>query len=121
MARGVCPRPARGQSSPRRSRARRVRQSPGEEEMKMHPGMFAWWHARSRARHCGGGDEGSCGPHGHGFPPWARHAGPPGGGGGGEDFGGGGFGVRRPLRFLAYKLDLNEAQVTELAAILSEL
>jgi Spy/CpxP family protein refolding chaperone len=35
--------------------------------------------------------------------------------------GGGGFGVRRPLRFLAYKLDLDEAQVTELAAILAEL
>jgi Spy/CpxP family protein refolding chaperone len=34
---------------------------------------------------------------------------------------GGGFGVRRPLRFLAHKLDLNEAQVKELAKILSEL
>ena len=32
-----------------------------------------------------------------------------------------GFGVRRPLRFLAYKLDLNEKQVTELARILDEL
>jgi len=29
--------------------------------------------------------------------------------------------VRRPLRFLAYKLDLDESQVTELAAILNEL
>jgi Spy/CpxP family protein refolding chaperone len=29
--------------------------------------------------------------------------------------------VRRPLRFLAYKLDLDERQVTELAAILDEL
>jgi Spy/CpxP family protein refolding chaperone len=35
--------------------------------------------------------------------------------------GGGGFGVRRPLRFLAFKLDLQDTQVTELAAILSEL
>ena len=26
-----------------------------------------------------------------------------------------GFGVRRPLRFLAHKLDLNEKQITELA------
>ena len=34
---------------------------------------------------------------------------------------GGGFGVRRPLRFLAYKLDLDEKQVTELAKILDEL
>jgi Spy/CpxP family protein refolding chaperone len=29
--------------------------------------------------------------------------------------------VRRPLRFLAYKLDLEEPQVTELARILNEL
>jgi hypothetical protein len=34
---------------------------------------------------------------------------------------GGGFGVRRPLRFLAYKLDLDEKQVGELARILDEL
>jgi Spy/CpxP family protein refolding chaperone len=33
----------------------------------------------------------------------------------------GGFGVRRPLRFLAWKLGLEEAQVAELAAILNEL
>ena len=32
-----------------------------------------------------------------------------------------GFGVRRPLRFLAHKLDLNEKQVTELARILDDL
>jgi Spy/CpxP family protein refolding chaperone len=31
------------------------------------------------------------------------------------------FGVRRPLRFLAHKLDLDDKQVTELARILSEL
>jgi Spy/CpxP family protein refolding chaperone len=35
--------------------------------------------------------------------------------------GGGGFGVRRPLRFLAHKLDLQERQVAELARILDEL
>ena len=34
---------------------------------------------------------------------------------------GGGFGVRRPLRFLAYRLQLGEAQVAELAKILNEL
>ena len=34
---------------------------------------------------------------------------------------GAGFGVRRPLRFLAWRLQLNEAQVTELARILNEL
>jgi hypothetical protein len=38
----------------------------------------------------------------------------------GEGFSGG-FGVRRPLRFLAWKLGLEEPQVTELAAILNEL
>lgn len=36
-------------------------------------------------------------------------------------FGGGPFGVRRPLRFLAVKLGLNEAQVKEMARILDEL
>ncbi len=50
-------------------------------------------------------------------PRWPRR--PDGGDGGGEDFGG--FGVRRPLRFLAFRLELEEAQVTELATILSEL
>jgi Spy/CpxP family protein refolding chaperone len=33
----------------------------------------------------------------------------------------GGFGVRRPLRFLAHRLDLNETQVTALARVLDEL
>ena len=50
-----------------------------------------------------------------------------GGGSGGPDdgdqegFGGGAFGVRRPLRFLAYKLELDERQVGELAKVLDEL
>ena len=34
---------------------------------------------------------------------------------------GGGFGVRRPLRFMAHRLELNEQQVNALAAILDEL
>jgi Spy/CpxP family protein refolding chaperone len=34
---------------------------------------------------------------------------------------GGSFGVKRPLRFLAYKLGLDESQVTQLAQILDEL
>ena len=38
-----------------------------------------------------------------------------------EGFGGGAFGVRRPLRFLAWKLELDEAQIAELAKILDEL
>jgi Spy/CpxP family protein refolding chaperone len=35
--------------------------------------------------------------------------------------GGGAFGVRRPLRFLAHKLELNEEQVAELARVLDDL
>lgn len=38
-----------------------------------------------------------------------------------NEFGAGAFGVRRPLRFLAYKLEMDDDQVSELAAILSEL
>ena len=37
------------------------------------------------------------------------------------DVDGGGFGVRRPLRFLAYKLELEEKQVADLAAVLDAL
>jgi Spy/CpxP family protein refolding chaperone len=39
----------------------------------------------------------------------------------GWEGGGGPFGVRRPLRFLSWKLQLEDAQVAELAAILDEL
>lgn len=46
--------------------------------------------------------------HGHGF-----H--------GFDDGGGAGFGVRRPLRFLAHKLALSDEQVGQLAAILDRL
>ena len=114
----------------------------------MYPGMIGWWkHAhRHGGRHggCGPGEGGfearvECGPgsgegpgdgsHGHegrgrGWSPWERGR----GGGGPEIFAGndhdghfGGFGVRRPLRFLAYKLELEEAQVEELASILNDL
>jgi Spy/CpxP family protein refolding chaperone len=86
----------------------------------MHP--FAFWGAQHGA--CGQGA--GFGPHGGGrFGGEGRgfrgHG--PGGHGGGDDFGGGGgsFGVRRPLRFLAHKLDLDDAQVAELAAILDVL
>lgn len=68
------------------------------------------------ANHCGGGHW-----RGHGGPFFGRQGGP-GGPGGGEDWGGGGgFGVRRPLRFLAWKLELEEEQVPELAVILDDL
>jgi len=39
----------------------------------------------------------------------------------GLGFGSGAFGVRRPLRFLAYKLGLQEPQVAELVKILDDL
>lgn len=68
----------------------------------MHPRMMAMW-KRAHRGECG------CGPasswHEH------RHY--------GEE--GSGFGVRRPLRFLAYRLELDEPQVTELAAIIGDL
>jgi Spy/CpxP family protein refolding chaperone len=74
--------------------------------------MMAWWNAR-RAAHCGERAGWHAGHGGHHGGPFGGH-----GGGGGE---GEGFGVRRPLRFLAFKLDLSEAQVTELARVLNDL
>jgi len=84
----------------------------------MHPAVASWWHSRGAGAGCG---PFSCAPGGG-----ARHWGGHGHGqGDGEDdaegFGGGAFGVRRPLRFLAYKLELDERQVGELARILDEL
>ena len=93
----------------------------------MHPGMMYWWKAR-HAQGQGGDGCGTawagCGPGGgegaggqswrHG--PDERHA-----SGGDDDLGGGAFGVRRPLRFLAYKLELDDRQVAELARVLDEL
>jgi len=38
----------------------------------------------------------------------------------GEDFAGG-FGIRRPLRFLAWKLGLSEPQLAKVAAVINEL
>ena len=103
----------------------------------MHPGVIAWWASRRGARcgvaaECGreheagaGGGEGhgwhGHGRHGHhGHGSWeGRFAGFT--GQSDDQFDGGSFGVRRPLRFLAFKLELNEEQVTELARILNEL
>jgi Spy/CpxP family protein refolding chaperone len=83
--------------------------------------MFDWWRQARRASHAWGAAAG-CGPGGcgtaHDQGNWeTRFAAPPEDG----DFGGGSFGVRRPLRFLAHRLDLDERQVGELASILSEL
>ncbi len=105
----------------------------------MYPGFFHWVKRGGFHGGCGPsegheGHEGHCGPHsfggrhghgggpfGHGGPPFG-HGGPPFGGRGGGDWDdGGGFGVRRPLRFLAWKLELEEEQVAKLAIILDEL
>jgi Spy/CpxP family protein refolding chaperone len=93
----------------------------------MYPGMIAWWRS---ARHGGGcGASAGCGPEGGGRGGGERHGWNRGvnfGGGGDHDghdgdFSGGSFGVRRPLRFLAWKLELNDNQVAELARILNDL
>jgi Spy/CpxP family protein refolding chaperone len=87
--------------------------------------MMAWWkwkHVGHHAHgHCGtgcgpGGEHAAgpgCGPHGG-----EAHAGPD---AFDADYGGGSFGVRRPLRFLAQRLDLDDKQVEELAYLLNEL
>lgn len=94
----------------------------------MHPAVIEWW----KSRHSSGGEceawAGGCGPGGGGGgggAGWGRRlreaAYYQASGGGGDDGEAGSFGVRRPLRFLAYKLDLDDRQVTELARILAEL
>src|SRR5438067_7248917 len=77
----------------------------------MHPGRMWWW---KNARRYGCGSEGAHAGEGVGWQagPWR---------GSGDDLGSGAFGVRRPLRFLAYKLNLSEEQVAQLAKILDEL
>jgi Spy/CpxP family protein refolding chaperone len=84
----------------------------------MYPGFLHW--RRQQREHCserrvGYGWEGGGGPRHRAWEYAAAGEDDPG------SFGAGAFGVRRPLRFLAYKLDLNESQVGELARILDEL
>lgn len=90
----------------------------------MHPGFMHWWKEAQRQA-----NRGSC--HAE------AHCGPGGAWGGHHrrahrqqeeheayvamEDGGGSFGVRRPLRFMAHRLELREEQVAELAAILDEL
>jgi Spy/CpxP family protein refolding chaperone len=82
----------------------------------MHPSFYYWWkQARS---HAGCGAEAGCGT-ASGGAGYEASAGE--GHGSHGDAGGGPFGVRRPLRFLAYKLELDEGQVAELARVLSDL
>ena len=84
----------------------------------MHPGFMSWWarhHGPSRFEYVAAG----CGPSARSrfHEDETRSASH----GDEAGFGGGPFGVRRPLRFLAYKLELDEKQVAELARILDEL
>ncbi len=81
----------------------------------MHPAMRFWRHARRAFAESGG--YGAWEGRGHG----CRPGGGPSEEGGGEEGFGGGLGVRRPLRFLAYKLGLDDRQVTEIARVLNEL
>jgi Spy/CpxP family protein refolding chaperone len=96
----------------------------------MHPGMMAWLkhgHRHGGREDCGAEArvEAACGPEEGRHGRWRRHreevshlrevfAGH-------DDGHFGGFGVRRPLRFLAFKLELEDKQVEELASILNDL
>jgi Spy/CpxP family protein refolding chaperone len=83
----------------------------------MNPAQKAWEFAR-RAFPLFGGHEMWQGHGGHGRHHWGHR-----GHGADEDDSplGGGFGIRRPLRYLAHHLDLDERQVAELARILDDL
>ena len=72
----------------------------------MHSGFAAWGDVWQSFPACGG------------FGVWRGRGF---GEGGFEEGFGGGFGVRRPLRFLAHQLELNEQQAAELARILDDL
>jgi Spy/CpxP family protein refolding chaperone len=83
----------------------------------MHPHSWSWGHVKRAFAKCGGfGAWAACGPGAHSWehPKDEGFEGSFGGGGGAH-------GVRRPLRFLVHKLDLDERQTTELARILNEL
>ena len=84
----------------------------------MHPGTMHWWRTRQRGAECG--THAGCGSiehrrFGRAAHEWAYHVAPP-----HDDAGAGGFGVRRPLRFLVYKLGLDDEQVATLARILND-
>lgn len=84
----------------------------------MHPGFIHWWREARRAHDACESPRHGCGPGArrrrHGPVDEEAHFGP-----GGDE--GGGFGVRRPLRFMAWKLELDEVQIGKLAAILDGL
>jgi Spy/CpxP family protein refolding chaperone len=83
----------------------------------MHPGFHQWWQSAREAY--GEESRAGCGPGGGRSRGRHRHEE---GFAAASEFGdGGAFGVRRPLRFLAHKLDLDEPQVAQLAKIIDEL
>jgi Spy/CpxP family protein refolding chaperone len=92
----------------------------------MHPGFIGWLRQRHAEYHAAGGPgahaedswDGHCGPGRRGR--W-QHMGHHHMGHHGFDDAGAGFGVRRPLRFLAHKLGLNDDQVGKFAAVLDRL
>ena len=86
----------------------------------MYPGMHRWMRRRMEAEcrpetRCGAGGWSHCEHQG------SRRSEYHAAGGEGFEAGPSAFGVRRPLRFLAYKLGLDERQVGELARILNSL
>jgi Spy/CpxP family protein refolding chaperone len=91
----------------------------------MHPAFYYWWKNARKSGDEGCGARAECGPSGdtkRGFGHGHGHGSTEHFGGHDEPFGSGGpFGVRRPLRFLAHKLELSDAQVEELARVLNEL
>jgi hypothetical protein len=95
----------------------------GSWRLTMHPGFYWWWSTRGR-EHCG--HHGHDAHAAHGFVPgehaWGHgHKHGPHFSPGFDHDPGSAFGVRRPLRFLAHKLELNEQQVAQFAALLDDL
>ena len=87
----------------------RERSASGSEEKAMHPGFYYRW-KRSQEDRCEGARASACGREG-----WRRH---------GQQHAGyhaSDFGVRRPLRYMAHRLDLDDEQIDKLAAILNTL
>lgn len=81
----------------------------------MHPAFLYWWKYGRRQPEWG--DWAHCGAAAASRRREERHAAPS----HHDSAFGQAFGVRRPLRFLAYKLDLSDEQVAELARVLNEL
>jgi Spy/CpxP family protein refolding chaperone len=84
----------------------------------MHPGFIHHWRRRQRAAEFGAAAHACHGPASVGGQRWLWEASRR---FGGASFGAEGFGARRPVRFLAMRLDLDDAQVAKLAKIVERL